>query len=89
VRGNVRVGFSCSKTVAETGQTPHVYFFLSGQHFTDHPPLNPMHASIIIRRSKRVFLLGPSHHVYGRRCWLSPTLEYETPLGERRRAAWV
>lgn len=29
----------------------------------------------------RIFLLGPSHHVYGRRCWLSPTLEYETPLG--------
>ncbi|KAI8468186.1 MAG: MEMO1 family [Monoraphidium minutum] len=30
---------------------------------------------------KRVFLLGPSHHVYGRRCWLSPNAEYETPLG--------
>ncbi|GBF89365.1 hypothetical protein Rsub_01937 [Raphidocelis subcapitata] len=29
----------------------------------------------------RVFLLGPSHHVYGRRCWLSPAREYETPLG--------
>ena len=39
--------------------------------------------------SKRVFLLGPSHHVYGRRCWISPTAEYETPLGEcLRRWGW-
>jgi predicted class III extradiol MEMO1 family dioxygenase len=31
--------------------------------------------------SARVFVLGPSHHVYGRRCWLSPAAEYDTPFG--------
>ncbi|KAJ2820025.1 hypothetical protein FBU31_005347 [Coemansia sp. 'formosensis'] len=30
---------------------------------------------------KRVFILGPSHHVYLRRCALSQCTEYETPLG--------
>jgi AmmeMemoRadiSam system protein B len=32
--------------------------------------------------SKRVFLLGPSHHVYLDRCALSGQLKYETPLGD-------
>ena len=32
-------------------------------------------------RSERVFILGPSHHVFGRRCWLSPASAYETPFG--------
>jgi AmmeMemoRadiSam system protein B len=31
--------------------------------------------------SSRVFLLGPSHHVYSRRCFLSTADEYATPLG--------
>ncbi|KAJ2864448.1 hypothetical protein GGH94_002900 [Coemansia aciculifera] len=30
---------------------------------------------------KRVFILGPSHHVYMRRCAFSQCTEYETPLG--------
>ena len=30
--------------------------------------------------SKRVFILGPSHHVYLSGCALSPTTHYETPL---------
>ncbi|KAK7205016.1 MEMO1 family [Myxozyma melibiosi] len=30
---------------------------------------------------KRVFLLGPSHHVYLKSCALSQCTEYETPLG--------
>ncbi|KAG2485426.1 hypothetical protein HYH03_015807 [Edaphochlamys debaryana] len=29
----------------------------------------------------RVFLLGPSHHVYSRKCMLSSQVSYETPLG--------
>jgi len=28
-----------------------------------------------------VFLLGPSHHVYTRKCVLSSAQEYSTPLG--------
>ena len=30
----------------------------------------------------RVFILGPSHHFYTRRCCLSPASHFETPLGE-------
>ncbi|KAJ2504356.1 hypothetical protein IWW47_002564 [Coemansia sp. RSA 2052] len=30
---------------------------------------------------KRVFILGPSHHVYLRRCALTRCTEYQTPLG--------
>lgn len=29
----------------------------------------------------RVFLLGPSHHMFSRKCVLSPAPQYETPLG--------
>lgn len=29
----------------------------------------------------RVFILGPSHHYYTRRCCLSPASSYDTPLG--------
>lgn len=32
-------------------------------------------------RSKRVFILGPSHHVYLDGCALSKCKQYETPLG--------
>lgn len=32
-------------------------------------------------RVSRIFLLGPSHHVYSRRCYLSTADEYSTPLG--------
>jgi AmmeMemoRadiSam system protein B len=35
-------------------------------------------------RVKRIFLLGPSHHVYSRRCFLSTADAYETPLGPLR-----
>jgi AmmeMemoRadiSam system protein B len=31
--------------------------------------------------SKRVFILGPSHHVYLKGCALSQCQEYETPIG--------
>ena len=30
---------------------------------------------------KRIVLLGPSHHVYSTRCWLTTTTAYDTPLG--------
>ncbi|KAJ2800432.1 hypothetical protein H4R20_004066 [Coemansia guatemalensis] len=36
---------------------------------------------IDIENVKRVFLLGPSHHVYLEKCALSRCTEYETPLG--------
>lgn len=32
--------------------------------------------------SKRVFLLGPSHHVYLDQCALSGQVKYETPFGD-------
>jgi len=31
--------------------------------------------------SARIFLIGPSHHVYSRRCYISTADEYSTPLG--------
>lgn len=31
--------------------------------------------------SRRIFVLGPSHHFYSRQCHLSPHLHYDTPLG--------
>lgn len=31
--------------------------------------------------SKRVFILGPSHHLYIQGCALSACKEYETPIG--------
>ncbi len=40
-------------------------------------------------RRTRIFLLGPSHHKYTRRCMLSSTEAYDTPLGARGGAgAW-
>ena len=35
----------------------------------------------VARLSKRVFVLGPSHHVYLDGCALTRCTEYETPLG--------
>lgn len=35
---------------------------------------------LIVVRSKRVFILGPSHHVRLRGCALSIAEKYETPL---------
>jgi hypothetical protein len=32
---------------------------------------------------QRIFLLGPSHHVYSRKCALSSAQHYSTPLGEQ------
>lgn len=37
---------------------------------------------IDILDSKRVFILGPSHHVYLESCALSQCDSYETPLGD-------
>lgn len=31
--------------------------------------------------SKRIFILGPSHHFYSRRCHISPATHYSTPMG--------
>lgn len=36
---------------------------------------------LIVTNSKRVFLLGPSHHAYLTKCALTKCSEYETPLG--------
>ena len=37
--------------------------------------------SLWIVRRKRVFILGPSHHIYLEGCALSKCKEYETPIG--------
>ncbi|KAF8642390.1 hypothetical protein AX16_009658 [Volvariella volvacea WC 439] len=37
--------------------------------------------SIDIAGIRRVFILGPSHHIYLDRCALPTSVEYETPLG--------
>jgi AmmeMemoRadiSam system protein B len=41
----------------------------------------PNRASPTCARSRRVFLLGPSHHFYSKQCLLSPADQYATPLG--------
>jgi predicted class III extradiol MEMO1 family dioxygenase len=37
---------------------------------------------------KRVFLLGPSHHFYSKRCLLSTASVYDTPLGACCGGSW-
>ena len=39
-------------------------------------------AGRLIRPSKRVFILGPAHHIYLTGCALSKFKTYDTPLGE-------
>lgn len=39
---------------------------------------------LTIVQSKRVFVLGPSHHSYTTKCCLTAQDEYETPLGNIR-----
>lgn len=41
----------------------------------------PTLARLLLQPSKRVFILGPSHHVYLDGCALSKCTEYATPLG--------
>ncbi|KAI6137425.1 hypothetical protein F5141DRAFT_1208987 [Pisolithus sp. B1] len=57
------------KAIDTTGMW--VVLVLEGSHLT-------------VLRSKRVFILGPSHHVYLARCDVSGCDYYETPLGKLR-----
>ena len=42
----------------------------------------PVHlADLFLHHSKRVFILGPSHHVHLDGCALSKCTEYATPIG--------
>lgn len=43
-------------------------------------PSSPRKPNTPNQNSSRIFLLGPSHHVYSRRCFLSTADEYSTPL---------
>jgi AmmeMemoRadiSam system protein B len=45
------------------------------------PDAGPNRHTTAKNNSSRIFLLGPSHHVYSRRCYLSTADEYSTPLG--------
>ena len=55
---------------------PHAGIDYSGQVGAyAYVQLNPAHY-------KRVFLLGPSHHVYLQACALSMASKYQTPLGD-------
>ncbi|KAJ2161084.1 hypothetical protein GGF46_001755 [Coemansia sp. RSA 552] len=57
---------------------PHAGFSYSG------PNAAYGYKCIDVDNIKRVFLLGPSHHVYLEDCALSSCTEYETPLGNLR-----
>lgn len=46
-----------------------------------YSPHIPETAGLIEEFSKRVFILGPSHHYYLRGCALSNCTEYQTPVG--------
>ncbi|KAJ2079459.1 hypothetical protein H4R24_003757 [Coemansia sp. RSA 988] len=54
---------------------PHAGFSYSG------PNAAYGYQCIDIENVKRIFLLGPSHHMYLEKCALSRCTEYETPLG--------
>ncbi|KAL1305266.1 hypothetical protein AAFC00_002177 [Neodothiora populina] len=54
---------------------PHAGYSYSG------PAAAWAYKSWDLARIKRVFLLGPSHHVYLTNCALTQCTEYETPLG--------
>ncbi|KAI8321335.1 UPF0103-domain-containing protein [Martensiomyces pterosporus] len=54
---------------------PHAGYSYSG------PNAAYAYKCVDVAKVKRVFLLGPSHHVYLEHCALSTCSEYETPLG--------
>ncbi|KAF8922499.1 MEMO1 family [Mucidula mucida] len=54
---------------------PHAGYSYSG------PAAAWAYKSIDTTNIKRVFILGPSHHVYIEGCALSPYRDYETPIG--------
>ncbi|KAJ1964626.1 hypothetical protein GGI12_001294 [Dipsacomyces acuminosporus] len=54
---------------------PHAGYSYSG------PNAAYAYKCVDVANVKRVFLLGPSHHVYLQHCALSACAEYETPLG--------
>ncbi|KIY50602.1 UPF0103-domain-containing protein [Fistulina hepatica ATCC 64428] len=54
---------------------PHAGYAYSG------PTAAWAYRSIDITGIKRVFVLGPSHHIWIEGCALSPCTEYETPIG--------
>jgi len=54
---------------------PHAGFSYSG------PTAAYAYSSVDACRVRRIFLLGPSHHVYLEGCSVSATSHYETPLG--------
>ncbi|ORX72299.1 UPF0103-domain-containing protein [Linderina pennispora] len=54
---------------------PHAGYSYSG------PNAAYAYKCVDIAKVKRVFLLGPSHHIYLDNCALSACSEYETPLG--------
>ncbi|KZF24183.1 DUF52 domain-containing protein [Xylona heveae TC161] len=55
---------------------PHAGYSYSG------PPAAWAYKSLDLSQAKRIFLLGPSHHVYLSGCALSQCDSYETPLGD-------
>ncbi|KAI9838744.1 MAG: hypothetical protein M1837_002342 [Sclerophora amabilis] len=54
---------------------PHAGYAFSG------PPAAWAYKSLDLSKAKRIFLLGPSHHVYLSGCALSQCSTYDTPLG--------
>ncbi|KAM0746799.1 UPF0103-domain-containing protein [Meredithblackwellia eburnea MCA 4105] len=56
--------------------SPHAGYSYSG------PAAAWAYASVDVQSVKRVFVLGPSHHVYLEGCALSSCDKYETPLGD-------
>jgi len=57
---------------------PHAGYAYSG------PAAAWAYKSIDTTGIKRVFILGPSHHVYLENCAVSPCTSYETPIGDLR-----
>jgi predicted class III extradiol MEMO1 family dioxygenase len=60
------------------GLQKHRYFFYV--RLRSRGPSEGVGCLWIVRR-KRVFILGPSHHLYLEGCALSKCKEYETPIG--------
>jgi len=68
-------GANVSNGAARAIISPHAGYSYSGR--TAAYSYKNMDKSSI----KRIFILGPSHHVYTKRCMLSSLKEYQTPLG--------
>lgn len=65
----------CSSSSSRAIIAPHAGYAYSG------PTMAYAYAHLDPTTLRRIFVLGPSHHFFSRKCHISECVEYETPLG--------